>query len=36
MIRRLPRSGALLMALILSGCVIKQQQPAPVEPTQPA
>lgn len=24
------------MALILSGCVIKQQQPAPVEPTQPA
>lgn len=23
------------MALILSGCVIKQQQPAPVEPTQP-
>nr|MBA2816744.1 Lipoprotein activator of PBP from the outer membrane B [Candidatus Pantoea persica] len=23
------------MALILSGCVIQQQQPAPVEPTQP-
>lgn len=23
------------MALILSGCVIEQQQPAPVEPTQP-
>nr|WP_217268330.1 penicillin-binding protein activator LpoB [Pantoea allii] len=23
------------MALILSGCVLKQQQPAPVEPTQP-
>jgi len=23
------------MALILSGCVVKQQQPAPVEPTQP-
>nr|WP_246873489.1 penicillin-binding protein activator LpoB [Pantoea ananatis] len=24
-----------MMALILSGCVMKQQQPAPVEPTQP-
>ena len=23
------------MALILTGCVVKQQQPAPVEPTQP-
>lgn len=36
MIRRLPRSTLLLMSLILTGCVIKQQQPAPVEPTQPA
>ncbi len=34
MIRRLPRSGALLIALILCGCVIKQQQTVPVEPTQ--
>jgi len=25
----------VLLALILSGCVIKQQQPAPVEPAQP-
>ncbi|MDJ0042219.1 penicillin-binding protein activator LpoB [Pantoea allii] len=35
MIRSVNRTGALLMALILSGCVLKQQQPAPVEPTQP-
>jgi len=28
-------SGVVLLALILSGCVIKQQQPAPVEPAQP-
>ncbi|WP_312756602.1 penicillin-binding protein activator LpoB [Pantoea brenneri] len=35
MIRSVNRTGALLMALILSGCVVKQQQPAPVEPTQP-
>ncbi|TWD35256.1 penicillin-binding protein activator LpoB [Pantoea sp. SJZ147] len=35
MIRSINRTGALLMALILSGCVLKQQQPAPVEPTQP-
>jgi len=34
-IRSVNRTGALLMALILSGCVLKQQQPAPVEPTQP-
>lgn len=35
MIRSLQRSGALLFALMLTGCVIKQQAPAPVEPTQP-
>ncbi|MCW0345578.1 Penicillin-binding protein activator LpoB [Pantoea ananatis] len=35
MIRSVNRTGALIMALILSGCVMKQQQPAPVEPTQP-
>ncbi|MFY1039351.1 penicillin-binding protein activator LpoB [Pantoea agglomerans] len=35
MIRSINRTGALLMALILTGCVVKQQQPAPVEPTQP-
>lgn len=35
MIRSLQRSGALLFALMLTGCVIKQQTPAPVEPTQP-
>ncbi|UEG73110.1 penicillin-binding protein activator LpoB [Pantoea agglomerans] len=35
MIRSVNRTGALLMALILTGCVVKQQQPAPVEPTQP-
>ncbi|MCH9268950.1 penicillin-binding protein activator LpoB [Pantoea ananatis] len=35
MIRSVNRTGALMMALILSGCVMKQQQPAPVEPTQP-
>jgi len=34
-IRSVNRTGALMMALILSGCVMKQQQPAPVEPTQP-
>lgn len=28
-------SGVALLALILSGCVIQQQQPAPVEPAQP-
>ena len=37
MIRSINRTGTLLMALILTGCVLKQQQqPAPVEPTQPA
>ncbi|AMG58278.1 penicillin-binding protein activator LpoB [Pantoea vagans] len=36
MIRSVNRTGALLMALILTGCVVKQQQPATVEPTQPA
>ncbi len=37
MIRSFNRTGTLLMALILTGCVVKQQQqPAPVEPTQPA
>lgn len=35
MIRSVNRTGTLLMALILTGCVVKQQQPAPVEPTQP-
>ncbi|MEN4707300.1 penicillin-binding protein activator LpoB [Pantoea agglomerans] len=35
MISSVNRTGALLMALILTGCVVKQQQPAPVEPTQP-
>ncbi|QDY41653.1 penicillin-binding protein activator LpoB [Candidatus Pantoea soli] len=35
MIRSVQRSGALLFALMLTGCVIKQQTPAPVEPTQP-
>lgn len=35
MIRSVNRTGALMIALILSGCVMKQQQPAPVEPTQP-
>lgn len=36
MIRSVNRTGALIMALILSGCVMKQQQPAPVEQqTQP-
>lgn len=35
MIRSVNRTGALMMALILSGCVMKKQQPAPVEPTQP-
>ncbi|MGC0995897.1 penicillin-binding protein activator LpoB [Pantoea agglomerans] len=35
MIRSVNRTAALLMALILTGCVVKQQQPAPVEPTQP-
>ncbi|TSH83558.1 penicillin-binding protein activator LpoB [Pantoea sp. paga] len=35
MIRSVNRTGALLIALILTGCVVKQQQPAPVEPTQP-
>jgi len=36
-IRNFNRTGTLLMALILTGCVVKQQQqPAPVEPTQPA
>lgn len=35
MIRSINRTGTLLMALILTGCVVKQQQPAPVEPTQP-
>ncbi|MEG3128053.1 penicillin-binding protein activator LpoB [Pantoea cypripedii] len=35
MIRSLQRSGALLFALMLTGCVIKQQTPAPVEPTTP-
>ncbi|MGC0842720.1 penicillin-binding protein activator LpoB [Pantoea agglomerans] len=35
MIRSVNCTGALLMALILTGCVVKQQQPAPVEPTQP-
>jgi len=36
-IRSFNRTGTLLMALILTGCVVKQQQqPAPVEPTQPA
>lgn len=28
-------SGVVLLALILSGCVVQQQQPAPVEPAQP-
>lgn len=36
MIRSVKLSGAFFLALLLSGCVIKQQQPAPVEPTQPA
>ncbi|MFW0697735.1 penicillin-binding protein activator LpoB [Pantoea sp. R13S299] len=37
MIRSINLTGTLLMALILTGCVVKQQQqPAPVEPTQPA
>ena len=35
MIRSVKRSGALLFALMLAGCVVKQQTPAPVEPTQP-
>lgn len=35
MIRSVKRSGALLFALMLTGCVVKQQTPAPVEPTQP-
>ena len=35
MIRSVQRSGALLFALMLTGCVVKQQTPAPVEPTQP-
>ncbi|UXO67089.1 penicillin-binding protein activator LpoB [Pantoea dispersa] len=35
MIRSVQRSGALLFALMLTGCVVKQQIPAPVEPTQP-
>ena len=35
MIRGVQRSGALLFALMLTGCVVKQQTPAPVEPTQP-
>jgi uncharacterized protein (TIGR02722 family) len=34
-IRSVKRSGALLFALMLTGCVVKQQTPAPVEPTQP-
>jgi uncharacterized protein (TIGR02722 family) len=34
-IRSVQRSGALLFALMLTGCVVKQQTPAPVEPTQP-
>lgn len=36
MIRSVKISGALFLALLLSGCVITQQQPAPVEPGQPA
>lgn len=35
MIRSVKRSSALLFALMLTGCVMKQQTPAPVEPTQP-
>ncbi|HBZ16136.1 penicillin-binding protein activator LpoB [Pantoea sp. NPDC088449] len=35
MIRSVKRSGALLFALMLTGCVVQQQTPAPVEPTQP-
>lgn len=35
MIRSVKRSSALLFALMLTGCVVKQQTPAPVEPTQP-
>ncbi len=35
MIRSIKRSGALLFALMLTGCVVQQQTPAPVEPTQP-
>ncbi|WP_058973015.1 penicillin-binding protein activator LpoB [Type-D symbiont of Plautia stali] len=35
MIRSVKRSSALLFALMLTGCVVKQQSPAPVEPTQP-
>jgi len=35
-IRSVQRSGALIFALMLTGCVVKQQTPAPVEPTQPA
>jgi len=34
-IRSVKRSGALLFALMLTGCVVQQQTPAPVEPTQP-
>jgi penicillin-binding protein activator len=34
-IRSVKRSSALLFALMLTGCVVKQQTPAPVEPTQP-
>ncbi|WP_312241004.1 penicillin-binding protein activator LpoB [Pantoea sp.] len=36
MIRSVKLSAAFFLALLLSGCVIKQQQPAPVEPAQPA
>lgn len=36
MIRSVKLSGAFFLALLLSGCVVKQQQPAPVEPVQPA
>ncbi|KJV34964.1 penicillin-binding protein activator LpoB [Pantoea sp. SM3] len=35
MIRSVKHSSALLFALMLTGCVVKQQTPAPVEPTQP-
>jgi len=34
-IRSVKRSSALIFALMLTGCVVKQQTPAPVEPTQP-
>ncbi|MDZ7278735.1 penicillin-binding protein activator LpoB [Pantoea eucrina] len=35
MIRSLKRSSALMFALMLTGCVVQKQTPAPVEPTTP-